>query len=124
MRNFCVNKTTNERFARRTATVASDGSRSESSMSMNTTLDEYQMMAQRNADRTCGWIFNCFQMCFNQTIADQNKLYEEHMKNLNSSSDHMKDLSIEEDEDYHKINYQGKSTMQINESTQANSILL
>ena len=68
MRNFCVGKTTNERFARRVASVVSSDSRTSSMLSMNTTLEEIHII--RNSNRTCGWLFNCFDMCCNQKLID------------------------------------------------------
>lgn len=39
LRNFCLNSTTNERFAKRTPTVVSSDSRTSSMLSMNTTTE-------------------------------------------------------------------------------------
>ena len=42
MRNFCVNKTTNERFARRLSTVTSESaSRTSSILSISTTTEDF-----------------------------------------------------------------------------------
>jgi hypothetical protein len=40
IRNFCLNRTTNERFARRTPTVVSTDTRTSSMLSVNTSVDE------------------------------------------------------------------------------------
>lgn len=87
MRNFCVNKTTNERFARRANTVLSDTGSSRSSSrassvfssgqgtgSMQASNVEELLEKQRIAQSSCGWVSNCYQMCCDHTLEDQEDL--------------------------------------------------
>jgi hypothetical protein len=75
--------------------------------SMNTTFDEYQQQQMMNQNRTCGWLFNCWDMCFSNSLLDQNKLFEDHMNRMNNtaanhsnqSSPTKSELSIEVDQD-------------------------
>ena len=71
MRNFCVNKTTNERYARRANTVLSDSGSSRSSSrsssmvsghtgSMVSNNVESLLEAERMKNNRCGWVLNCY----------------------------------------------------------------
>ncbi|CDW75651.1 dhhc zinc finger domain containing protein [Stylonychia lemnae] len=103
LRNFCVNKTTNERFARRVSTSQSESASRTSSMASsvnNTTLDDSMISQQLSRGGPCGFLSNCSQMCFNHQMVDQSKLFNEQMQIVNpqySSQHKVINDSIEED---------------------------
>ena len=86
MKNFCANKTTNERFARRANSTASDRSQSERSNSNASSLrsssvassvgrgtqDLQQILDEQNR----GCASNCYQMCCNNKMVDQMELFK------------------------------------------------
>ena len=80
MRNFCVNKTTNERFARRANTVLSDSgssrASSRTSSMVSVTTDQSMEQLLDGSARRCGWMFNCYQMCCNRGMVDQVQLFK------------------------------------------------
>ena len=83
-----MNRTTNERFTKRAPTISQGDSRSSSlNSSVNTSLDDTLPIGSIPSDSPC-WLVNCKEMCFNHNIADQKRLYEEHMirKRIASSS--------------------------------------
>jgi hypothetical protein len=59
-----MNKTTNERFAKRAggSVVSGVDSGSSSMMSMNTTVDDITI---ENQNKACGCLLNCYEMCTN-----------------------------------------------------------
>lgn len=87
LRNFCANKTTNERFARRANSTASERSNSDrtssyqSSRSSSVASSLSGVSGHRQSvtsvqeildsqNRTCGCMFNCYQMCCNRQMVD------------------------------------------------------
>jgi hypothetical protein len=83
MRNFCINKTTNERFARRANSVVSDrsqsqmsGTRSGSVVSSRLSNDATVEQMLNAENRRCGWLGNCGQMCCNHQMVDQMELFK------------------------------------------------
>lgn len=80
MKNFCANKTTNERFARRASSTASERTKSERSNSNASSIrsssvvsyvgrgsqDIQQILEEQNR----GCASNCYQMCCNNKMVD------------------------------------------------------
>ena len=91
-RNYCANRTTNERFARRRKTRRSESDSNSSltssvmSMSdfddselMESVLDENKeqlLKKKKNKTKKKGWCTNCWKMAHNTKIVPQQKLYD------------------------------------------------
>ena len=92
LKNFCANKTTNERFARRSnSTASSERSGSERSSSYSSSMRSssmgssisghrpsvtsvQEMLDEQN--RTCGCMVNCYTMCCHRQMVDQVELFK------------------------------------------------
>lgn len=84
-RNFCMNKTTSERFAK--AKTSTSQARTSSFLSEAGGDDEEDdhalgqsiidaMHTRDHAHKACSWAFNCWDMCCLNEQPDQNKIYQ------------------------------------------------
>jgi len=79
-RNFCLNKTTSERFAKnknastsRTSTYLTSGSEAEIELLGGSVIEAMQTRDHSTATMPC--LYNCYDMCCNSKQPDQKKIY-------------------------------------------------